>query len=97
MPYITKVDLARNAKLFSGDTSNLGGSIKLGEDLTVEGNVVFTGVNAYTGSTYTILVSDELGKVSKKDVGDISGGMLALYKIDGGNSTGLTFHPSEQI
>lgn len=68
MGYINRVDLSKQAKLFSGNTAIFEGSINLGENLIVSGDVKFTGVPSYTGDTYTVLILDDSNNVSYRDV-----------------------------
>ena len=68
MEYINKIDLARQTKLLSGNTADYSGSILLGENFKVEGEVTFTGLKSYTGNTFTILVIDNIGKIYETNI-----------------------------
>ena len=87
MGYINKIDLAKQAKLISGSTAHLAGSIDLGEDLYVAGDVMFTGIKSFTGNTYTLVVLDDLGQVYETDV-SIFGLEADLTVNIGGGSVG---------
>lgn len=62
MSYLTKVDLAKRAKIFSGDTANFDGSIKLSKDFSLGGVLTLSGVTQFTAGTYKALVIDDVTK-----------------------------------
>ena len=90
MEYQTRVDLARQTKLLSGNTAIFGGSIELGEDLTAGGTIAFIGLKIYTGDTRPrVVVIDYQGKLYEGD---------AFPAIDDKNiSTGTTYSSDKII
>lgn len=59
MTYITKISLARQGKLYSGETANLFGSIKLGEDLTISGSTYLKGLGENLSSENLLVIDSD--------------------------------------
>ena len=71
MAYITKIDLAKQAKLKSGDTASLDGSLKIGEGVEIKGDLYYKRFDSLTGQNTYLLKLNTDGRITPVLVSDL--------------------------